>query len=287
MKIWLRGFYYSFPIQLLFLHLRKYQVLLLFWFIMFSVVNGTLMKSYGADSLFLSPEYMGSVNPFAASIVGITVGMFIMSWNITTFILFSRHFRFLAATTNPFLKYCINNAIIPLLFLLFYGFKAFEFERYKELVPLTDFFLLVFGFITGIILLLSISFIYFFRADRSILRRMMPVISNPKSYITDLNPIYSEYKSSSPVKTEWYFESPFRLRPTRNVAHYTRQFIDSIFKRHHLAAIFSVFAAFLFLIIVGFFLEYSFFQIPAAASITIFFSILIGVAGAFSYFLES
>ena len=30
-----------------------------------------------------------------------------------------------------------------------------------------------------------------------------------------------------------------------------------------------------------------FFQIPAAASITIFFSILIGVSGAFSYFLQS
>ena len=30
-----------------------------------------------------------------------------------------------------------------------------------------------------------------------------------------------------------------------------------------------------------------FFQIPAAASITVFFSILIGVSGAFSYFLQS
>ena len=38
---------------------------------------------------------------------------------------------------------------------------------------------------------------------------------------------------------------------------------------------------------IGFFLDSPFFQIPAAASITIFFSILIGVAGAFSYFLQS
>ena len=33
MKAWLRGFFYSFPIQLVFLHARKYQVLLLFWII--------------------------------------------------------------------------------------------------------------------------------------------------------------------------------------------------------------------------------------------------------------
>ena len=44
MKAWLRGFYYSFPVQLLFLHFRKYQVLLVFWFILFTVVNGSFME---------------------------------------------------------------------------------------------------------------------------------------------------------------------------------------------------------------------------------------------------
>ena len=287
MKAWLKGFYYSFPIQLLFLHFRKYQALLLFWLILFTIVNGTFMKNFGADSLYLAPEYLGDVNPFATAIVGIAVGMFIMSWNITTFILFSKHFRFLAATTNPFLKYCINNAVLPVLFLLFYLIRAFEFEYYKELVPVKDFLLLVFGFLTGLILILSVSFIYFFRADRSILRRMMPTISKQQDHNTHLNPLYTEYDSQSLVNAEWYFDSPIHLRRTRNVAHYTRQFIDSIFKRHHFAAILSVLVAFIFLIIIGFFLEYSLFQIPAAASITIFFSVLIGVAGAFSYFLQS
>ena len=108
MKAWLRGFFYSFPIQLVFLHFRKYQVLLLFWFILFSTVNGTFMKTFGADSLFLAPEYLGNVNLLSSAFVGVSIGMFIMSWNISTFILFSRHFRFLSATTNPFLKYCIN-----------------------------------------------------------------------------------------------------------------------------------------------------------------------------------
>ena len=287
MKAWLRGFYYSFPIQLLFLHFRKYQALLILWFVLFSTVNGTFMKNFGADSLYLAPEYLGTVNFFSTAIVGISIGMFMMSWNVTTFILFSKHFRFLAATTNPFLKYCINNSVIPILFLLFYFFRAFQFDRFKELIPLADFMILVLGFLLGFFVILSISFVYFFRADRSILRRMMPTINNPQEYITHLNPLYAEYDEESLVKAEWYFESPRKLRRTRNVSHYTRQFIDRIFKRHHFAAILSVFAAFVFLIIIGFFLEYSFFQIPAAASITIFFSILIGVAGAFAYFLQS
>src|SRR5690242_2907557 len=113
MKTWFKGFYRSFPVQLVFLHMRKYQVLLLFWFVLFSTVNGSFMKTFGADSLYLAPEYLGNVNSLSAAFVGASIGMFIMSWNIATFILFSRQFRFLAATSNPFLKYCINNAVIP------------------------------------------------------------------------------------------------------------------------------------------------------------------------------
>jgi hypothetical protein len=287
MKAWLKGFYYSFPIQLMFLHVRKYQVLLLFWFILFATVNGSFMKTFGADSLFLAPEYLGNVNSISSAIVGAAVGMFIMSWNISTFILFSKHFRFLAATTNPFLKYCINNSIIPGVFLLFYFFKAYRFDHYKELITGTEILFLFGGFICGLIFILAVSLIYFFRADRSILRSMMPVIRNPDSYITYLNPIKEIHYGMSLIKVKSYFESPLKLRPARDVSHYTSEFVESIFKRHHFAAILSVFAAFIFLVIIGFLLDYSFFQLPAAASITIFFSILIGVAGAITYFLQS
>ena len=287
MKAWLRGFFYSFPVQLLFLHFRKYQVLLIFWFVLFSTVNGTFMRSFGADSLYLAPEYLGNVNALGAGIVGIAIGMFIMSWNIASFILFSRHFRFLAATTNPFLRYCVNNFVIPAAFLVFYFIKAWQFIRYKELIPTAEYLMLSGGFLCGLLLILFISFIYFFRADRSIYRRMMPVIRNPKEYIRHLKPGELPPSESKIIKVEWYLETPRSVKKTRDVSHYTRDFIESIFKRHHFAAVLSVFAAFLFLIGIGFLQDSAFFQIPAAASITVFFAILIGVAGAFTYFLQS
>jgi hypothetical protein len=287
MKAWLRGFYYSLPIQLIFLHFRRYQVLLVFWFILFSVVNGVFMKSFGADSLYLAPEYLGNVTAISFAIVGIAVGMFIMSWHVTTFILFSRNFKFLATTTNPFLRYCINNSVIPFVFLVFYFFKAWHFDHYKELIPTTDIIFLCGGFIFGLLFILTISFIYFFGADRSILRRMLPIINNPSEYITHLQPPVVKENEKSFLNVEWYLETPLTVKKTRNVSHYTQQFIDTLFKRHHFAAVIAVFIAFLFLMITGFFLEHKFFQIPAAASITIFFAILIGVSGAFSYFLQS
>lgn len=287
MKTWLKGFYHSFPIQLVFLHFRKYQVLLLFWIVLFSTVNGSFMKTFGADSLYLAPEYLGNVNALSSAIVGVSVGMFIMSWNIATFILFSRQFRFLAATTNPFLKYCINNSVIPGLFIIFYFFKAYHFDHYKELIPGTEIVFLFGGFLIGLIFLLAMSFLYFFRADRTIQRKMMPVIKDPGSYITHLSGVKEIFHDLPLINVQSYFESPIKLRPARNVSHYTNQFIESIFKRHHFAAILSVFAAFIFLVCSGFFLDHAFFQLPAAASITIFFSILIGVAAAVTYFLQS
>jgi hypothetical protein len=126
---YLRGIFYSLPLQLLFLHFRKYQILLLFWLVLFAAVGGVVMKSFGAEALFLSPEYLGDVNALSTAIMGTAIGVFIMCWNITTFILFSRHFTFLAATQYPFLKYCINNSVIPAAFLLFFLIKGYHYTR--------------------------------------------------------------------------------------------------------------------------------------------------------------
>ncbi|MES1214890.1 MAG: patatin-like phospholipase family protein, partial [Bacteroidota bacterium] len=146
---------------------------------------------------------------------------------------------------------------------------------------------LVGGFAAGFIFIIAISFMYFFRADRSILRRMLPTITNPNEYVTHLQPVKQVNPGVGQPNVEWYIDSPLALRKTRNVSHYTEGFVDAMFKRHHFAAVISIFIAFFFLIILGNFLENKLFQIPAAASITIFFAILISVSGAFTYFLQS
>src|ERR1700761_376867 len=165
----LKAIYYFFPVQLLLLHIKKFQVLLIFWLILFSTLNGGFMRAYGAAALFLSPEYLGDVSPVSTAIVGMATAIFIMSWNITTFILFSRHFRFLATTTKPFLKYCINNSLLPLIFLVFYFIKVLQFSTSKELLSVSNIIWLTTGFLLGVIFVIAISFLYFFRADKSII----------------------------------------------------------------------------------------------------------------------
>jgi hypothetical protein len=260
---------------------------MVFWFLLISTVNGTFMKSFGADSLYLAPEYLGKVNALAAAFVGIAIGVFIMSWNITTFILFSRHFRFLATTSNPFLKYCINNCVIPFLFLVFYFIKAVQFDSAKELLSAWEIFLLVLGFLSGLVFIVVIALFYFFRADKNIIRRLTPVISNPQLFKAQFKKGETRLNSSRLMKVEWYLNTLFMVKKVRDVSHYSREFIETIFSRHHFAAVVSIFIAFLCLIFIGFWLDDPLFQLPAAAGITVFFAILIAVSGAFSYFLQS
>ncbi|NJO25126.1 MAG: hypothetical protein HC867_04050 [Bacteroidia bacterium] len=102
------------------------------------------------------------------------------------------------------------------------------------------------GFLAGFILLIVISFIYFFRADKSILRRLLPIISNPKEYITYHEPRSDENNNGKLMQVEWYLNTPLSVHKARDVSHYTQLFIDTVFKRHHFAAVLSVFFAFLF-----------------------------------------
>ena len=282
----LHHIWYSFPVQLFILHFRKYQVLLLIWYLLLSTINSGFMKSFGADALYFVPEYMGSVSPLATFFLGIAMGVFIMSWNITTFILHAKRFKFLAATSKPFLKYCFNNAVLPLLFLLFYFVRSMRFNLEKELMSVGEYSLLAGGFIAGLLLLLAFSFGFFFGADRTILRTIAPVIANRHHFRSSYDPRHKRQQDGFGMRVSYYIGLRFRAHKPRSVSHYSEQFLDSIFKRHHFSAILSIILAFIFLIIGGFFLDTPFFQVPAAVSITIFFAIMVAALGAFTYFLQ-
>ena len=287
MRLLLKNIFYSFPIQLLILHFRKYQILLVIWAILISTINSGFLENFGADSLFFVPEYMGKVNALSTALVGITMGVFFMSWNITTFILHTKRFKFLATTSKPFLKYCINNSVLPLLFLFFYLFKAVHFNLNKELISVSDVALLVTGFSGGLILSIVFSFAFFFGADRTILRTIAPVISNPNEFKKSFQTELATPSDAFGLKVTYFISSRFKFSKVRPVFHYSQQFLDAIFKRHHFAAILAIIIAFIFLITVGFFLDIKFFQAPAAASIFIFFAIMVAAIGALTYFLDS
>lgn len=287
MKKYLTGFFYSLPIQLFFLHFRRYQVFLIFWYVFFATVAGFFLKSFGARSLFLAPEYLNKVDFVATMIVGLAIGIFIMSWNIAMFILHTRHIRFLATTAQPFLKFCINNGIFPALFLLLYLYKAVEYNRFQQLLSVADLFKLIAGFVLGLLISVAAAFYYFYVIDKRVYRRIGRKLSRANKIYTFTSRKNQLPPTKGEIRCDWFLSARLKVRKPRDVRHYSEEFLDSIFKRHHIAAIIAVLIAFVFLIGVSFLSDSPYFQIPAAASVAIFFAVLIAVAGAFSLFLKS
>lgn len=285
MKSLLKKIYHFLPVQLFFLHFKKYQVLLLFWWILFITTGGNFLKSFGADGLLLAPEYLNSVNYASTYVTGMALAVFFMSWNITTFILHSKRLKFLATTSNPFMKYCINNSLLPLTFIVVYIIRMYNFNQEVELLPALQIWSLILGLVLGMTTVFLISFVYFFGAEQRIVRAIAPLIANPIKFREKFNE--SAKTASTDLNINYYITGRLKLKKPRPVNHYKDEFINVIFKRHHLAGMFSVFLAFVFLVIVGFFLENKYFEMPAVASFLIFFAIFTAVIGALVYFLTN
>ncbi|MCU0403685.1 MAG: patatin-like phospholipase family protein, partial [Chitinophagaceae bacterium] len=283
---YVKGFWFSLPVQLLLLHFRRQQTLLVFWYLLFAVVNGSFLYKLGAHMLYLYPEYLGEVDFVSTLLVGVSIGIFILSWNITTFILHSRHVEFLATTTQPFLKYCFNNSLLPLIFLVFYLFKAISFTRYQELLGVMEIVWLISGFLTGLALSLIVGFSWFFGADHTIYRYASP---GARKVIEDMKSKAGHYRLQvrpGRLHIEWYLTPKFKKRQPRDTRHYAPEFISRIFTQHHYSAMLAYLLAFISLIIIGYFIDEKLFQFPAAASITVIYAVLIAVVGAISYFLK-
>ncbi len=80
---------YSFPFQLLTLHLRGNLLLIGVWVLLALMVVGKFGGGFGLRYLFLSPEYVGEVGFMSFFYVGVGFGGLVMNWNLTTYLLSS------------------------------------------------------------------------------------------------------------------------------------------------------------------------------------------------------
>ena len=128
----LNKIFYSFPIQLFFLHLKKNHGLLLIWVLLFITVTGNFGRVFGIPYLFLDPEYLGQTGFLSFFVVGIVFGGFIMAFNISSYILDGPRYSFLGTLKRPFSKFFVNNLIIPLSFVIVYINEIVQFQQMSE-----------------------------------------------------------------------------------------------------------------------------------------------------------
>lgn len=122
------AFSYSFPVQLLFNNLKRNQFLILFWVVLFAMITGSLGRYMGIPYLFLDPEYLNKVNFTSFFIVGLATAGFTTAFHITCYISDGHRFSFIGALPKPFTKFCINNSILPFIFLVAYLYEMITFQ---------------------------------------------------------------------------------------------------------------------------------------------------------------
>ena len=91
----LKAILHSFPIRLLQVHIKHNPFLLLYWLLLFAVVNGSFAPGLGIPYLFLDAVYLDQVNFVGFAIPGASICGFAMAFNITGYILDSFRFHFL------------------------------------------------------------------------------------------------------------------------------------------------------------------------------------------------
>jgi hypothetical protein len=286
MKRALRNFYFFLPVQLLLLHFRKYQLLLIFWFILLLTLTGNFASHFGASSLFLAPEYLGSISFASMFLLGCAMCVFIMTWHITTFIIHSKRMPFMGATRHAFVVYCLNNSIIPIAFLIFYSAVTTHFQWHDEQVPLGNIIWLKFGFYLGLATVVLISFAYFFRVSRDFFKSILSRIANP-AHIREIIPYDSLDFEIDIIPAHSYISGKLTIEKSEDLEPFHPRVMNTVLRRHHRNVIFATLVAYVLLVIMGIFMDQPLLRIPAGAGFLILFSIIMGVVGAFKYFLKS
>ncbi len=282
----IRRVYRFLPVQLLLLHGRKYQLLLLFWIIIILTVDGKFATHFGANTLFLAPEYLNHIGFTSMALLGAAMGMFIMSWHITTFIIHSKRMPFIGATRQAFLKYCINNSLLPLGFFIYYSAMSVDFQRVEEGASWTAILLMQLGFYLGFLLMIVVSFAYFFRVGRDLLKTVLATITNP-SHLRDIIPYDGLDFEFDMIQADTYLTETLTVEHIEKLDKYHPRLLNTILRRHHRNAVSATIFALLLLVVLGIFMEEPALRIPAGAGFLILFAVLMGIVGAVKYFLKS
>ncbi|MBX2870521.1 MAG: patatin-like phospholipase family protein [Saprospiraceae bacterium] len=291
MRNWINNFYYSFPVQLIILHLRSNLSLILIWLFLLLLITGQMGRKLGLQYLFLDPEYLGEVNFWSFFFVGLAYGGFFMSWNLTTYLLSAHFFPFLASLTRPFTKFSLNNFVIPISFFLFYSGLLIHFQWAYEQLPGGTIFLNWLGLTFGAFTLILFYSIYFYFTNRDIgyyqKRKQTPpnLIHNiaPGRRKVDLEYIKLD-RNTWNVRT--YLNESLQSRLVRSVAHYESSLLMNIFKQNHFNALALQLLTTVILLLLGRLIDYSPFRIPAGASFLILLSLINAFVGAITYWFN-
>lgn len=271
-----------FPLQLLLAHLKYNLLALVYWVLLFLIIFDAFGSSFGIPLLFYSPEYLGEVTGLSFLTLGFALGGFNMGFNTYSYMKLAPKFSFLASLVNPFLKFCLNNFLIPFVFIGLYVYKLIIFQLDKEYSDGITTFIYVGSFLLGFGLFHLLSALYFFplnrRARRTILDPITEKQGKEKKVAATVIPTQDKWgdsKGDKKDKTYYYLGRRLRIQSSRSNKHYRKSLLNMIYERNKLNATIFETLTLLTFIVLGLFRDNPFFEFPAAVSITLLLTIVL------------
>ena len=281
---------HSLMVQLVFHHLKKNLALLTVWVIVIAAFSGGLGKVYGIHYLFLDPEYLGKVGFQSFFIVGVTFGNLIMAWHITTYILDGHRFRFIGVLQRPFTKFSLNNGIIPLLALILYIVLLVRFQINNGLAEILDIFLYVAGILSGIIAMHLLMILYFRFTNKDIFIFLAGTLDKKlRKNVLSRNRVMKRVRENKAdeYNVTNYLDLKLRKRSTEHIIDSgNKEAIIRVFDQNHFNSVIVELCIIGIILLLGFFMNIEFLQIPAAASALLIFAIAVMLVGAISYWFR-
>ncbi|MEQ8471702.1 MAG: patatin-like phospholipase family protein [Marinoscillum sp.] len=290
MRKTIKSIVYSFPLQLLFHNVRRNLALVILWVLFIVTIGGGIGKIYGIHYLYLDPEYINKVDFWSFFIVGLAFGNFTMAYHITCYILDSHRFSFVGILERPFAKFSLNNSLLPLAAFIVYAIMVIRFQFNNEFTSGWNVILHVLGLIVGIVVMLSIFFIYFKFTNKDIFKYLTGSVDKRlrKAKLSRermMNKLTEAKQKRYEVHS--YLDLKFRWRTCTNLQDfYDKSAVLKVFDQNHFNSVIIELGVIILILFLGTFMDNPYFQIPAAASSLLMFSIVIMLVGAFSYWLR-
>lgn len=212
-----------------------------------------------------------------------------MAYNITGFILDSYRFSFLSRVNRPLTKFSINNAIIPLAFIIFYIIYFVRFQLTYEYNTAPFVFLKMVGFLAGVSGVIFLFYLYFRITNKDVFyvwardvdKKLRTTQMNRVNVMIKLNTV-----RSSAIRIDSYINSDLKIKRIDNFLSYDKEKITRVFDYYQLNAVIIEVLILISILIFGFFREVHIFQIPAAASAILVMNIFIMVTGALTHWFR-
>lgn len=278
--------FYFFPVQLLFSNLKRNQVLLLCWVVLFMMATGSFGRYLGIPYLFLDPEYLNRVDFTSFFIMGLVTAGFTIAFHITCYISDGHRFTFVGTLARPFTKFSVNNSLIPLVFLITYVTEIIAFQLNNEYSSPAWVAMDVAGFLSGFLVMTLLFFSYFWFTNKDIFKYVVCRIDEKlkqKVQVTRASAMKKlDIARNRQTRVDYYIEG-FRIKKVEDNNFYDRATIIQVFDQNHFNLVAVEVLIFVVVLILGIFKDEPVFQLPAAASFIIFLTIFVMLAGAFSY----